>query len=132
MPNLIERRRRLLTLCLLWALLLAVLAIQPDSLVEFFLPFSILRDGAHTATHGILVFFLCLYLRFRRHVFKVPMTFLNATLLAFFLAAGWGGFTEWMQQFVPGRYVSLKDLAYDMVGALFGIAFFRLKELGVV
>jgi VanZ family protein len=125
---LIERRRRLKLFCVLWGIFLAILALQPDGLVEIFLPFSYLRDIAHAVTYGILAFFLCLYLRFRRYVFKVPMTFWNAAFLALIGTAVWGGLTELIQHFAPDRYVSWKDWAYDMIGAFFGIVAFAARE----
>ena len=132
MLKLIQRKRRLLLLCFLWGILLAALALQPDKAVNFFLPFSIMRDAAHAVTYGLMAFFLCLYLRFRRHILGIPMSFLNAALLALVLTALWGGFTEWTQRFIPDRCVSIKDWACDMIGAFFGIAAFRLRELGYV
>jgi VanZ family protein len=130
MSQIIQRKRNLRLLCLLWGILLVALAIQPDKVVEIFLPLSIMRDAAHGLTYGVLTFFICLYLCFRRHVQGIPMTFKNAALLAFILTAVWGGFTEWIQHFIPDRYVSMKDWVCDMIGALFGIICFRLREMG--
>jgi VanZ like protein len=37
------------------------------------------------------------------------------------LASTYGGFDEWHQSFVPGRYASLTDVALDITGAAVGI-----------
>ena len=128
MSNLTQRKQRLLALCLLWGLLLAVLALQPERLVEVFLPVLVMRDIAHVLTYGVFAFFIALYLRFRRHLFGLSMTFLNAAFLAFALTVAWGGFTEWIQQFEPSRTVSLKDLAYDVLGAFAGVVVFVWRD----
>lgn len=132
MSQFIQRKRHLRLLCFLWGILLIVLAIQPEKVVEVFLPFSIMRDAAHGLTYGILTFFICLYLRFRRHLGGVPMNFKNAALLALVLTGFWGGLTEWLQHFIPDRCVSLSDWLYDMMGAVIGIICFRLRESGYV
>jgi hypothetical protein len=37
------------------------------------------------------------------------------------ITSAYGVFDEWHQSFVPGRYASLSDVAFDMTGALIGV-----------
>lgn len=107
-----------------------MLAMQPEHLVDIFLPLAIMKDIAHALTYGVLAFFTCLYLIFRRHLFGVLMTFTKSAMVSFLITACWGGFTEWLQNFSPTRTASLKDLGCDMIGALIGIIIFKFWEQG--
>lgn len=42
-------------------------------------------------------------------------------ITAWAIASGYGVFDEWHQSFVPGRYASLTDVAFDAAGATLGI-----------
>ena len=121
---LIQRKQRLFSACVLWAVLLVALAMQPEKLVETFLPFSIMRSLAHSAAYGAFAFLLCLYFSFRRHWLGVPMKGLAMHAAAFLLTAALGGLTEIIQLFSPDRYAELADWFFDLGGAAGGIMVF--------
>jgi VanZ family protein len=125
---LIQRKQRLFYACFLWSLLLTALAMQPEKLVETFLPFSIMRSLAHSAAYGAFAFLLCLYFSFRRHLFGIPMKGFAMHAAAFLLTAALGGFTELIQLFSPDRYAELVDWYFDLAGALGGILVFTFSR----
>lgn len=125
---LIQRKQRLLYACLLWSLLLTALAMQPEKLVETFLPFSIMRSLAHSAAYGAFAFLLCLYFSFRRYLLGFPMRGVAMYAAAFSLTAALGGFTELIQLLSPDRYAELIDWYFDLGGAAGGIAVFILTR----
>ena len=112
----------------LWAAWLVVLALQPDGLVEAFLPLHFLRNLTHGAAYSVLAFFLCFFLRFKRSLLAMKMKTFNMALFSFLITTGWGGLTELIQRWTPDRTPSWGDLAYDGLGAAAGIASFIIYE----
>lgn len=121
---LIQRKQRILSACVLWAILLVTLAMQPELMVKTFLPLSILRSLAHSAAYGAFAFLLCLYFSFRRHLFGRAMKGFAMYGAAFMLTAVLGGATEILQLLSPDRYAELADWYFDLGGAAAGIMVF--------
>jgi VanZ family protein len=46
-------------------------------------------------------------------------------VLALILTLGYGLLDEWHQTFVPGRYGSLTDVGFNIIGALIGLLIYR-------
>ena len=128
MSGLRQRRGRILAACLLWALLLIFLALEPDAAVEIFLPFRVLRDLAHAACYGVLAFLVAVFLIFKRSLFSFRFTDRRAVLLAFGAALAWGGFTEYLQKFTPDRIPEAGDVFWDAAGAAAGLVLFAFNR----
>jgi VanZ family protein len=47
-------------------------------------------------------------------------------LLALLLTLGYGFLDEWHQTFVPGRFGTLTDVGFDVMGAVIGLLIYRL------
>lgn len=54
----------------------------------------------------------------------------RSALLALSFTAGWGGFDELQQAFVPGRHSSLADWCADLLGAVLAVAALRRFAAG--
>lgn len=72
----------------------------------------------HIPVYAALAFLWLWYLR--RWLGSRPAMF-----LAFALAAGYGLLDEWHQSFVPGRFASTTDVAFNVIGAVAGIWLFN-------
>lgn len=122
-----KRKRRLLIISTLWASLLLFLSVAPGK--SFVLvPFDIWMTFAHAIAYGVLAFFLCLYLRFKRSVGPFKMMGKNALIFAFVTASLWGGITELLQFMTPDRITDWWDLAADMAGAFVSLWVFIWYE----
>lgn len=58
-----------------------------------------------------------------------PLTARHATLLAFCLSLLYAASDEWHQAFVPGRGPSLRDVAIDGLGVVFGLTMLQVLLL---
>ncbi len=99
---------------LLWALFIYVVSDQGvlPSFTEVFHDF-IFKKMAHMFVYGVLYFLLhrAILVTFREKVSKSVWAL--ALLLTFVYAAS----DELHQMFVPGRYGTIRDVGYDMLGA---------------
>ena len=48
--------------------------------------------------------------------------------LVLIIAIGFGIINEWIQFFIPGRYLSLADMVFNTIGVLSGILAYRVFE----
>lgn len=124
MMNLVLRKKRLFFACLLWVILLGVLAMEPDKVVKIFFRSSTARSFAHVLFYGVLGFLLCFYFRFKGKLGKMHLRNIHIVLLSFFLTGLCGGMTEIMQLWAPDRMAEWSDLGFDMIGAALGISAF--------
>lgn len=124
--NLTKRRKHLLAACILWLILLAVLAVQPQKEMKVFLPTEILQSMAHSAVYGVLAFNFCLYFRFKRKFLGCHLNEITATGLAVFISGLWGAVTECAQYFTPDRRVDIVDWGWDMGGIIAAVIIFYL------
>ncbi len=46
--------------------------------------------------------------------------------LALIIAIGFGIINEWIQFFIPGRYLSLADMVFNTIGVICGILIYRI------
>ena len=128
MLNIRKHKIRLIVAIILWAILLVVLALEPDTAVKTCLPKHILRDLAHSVAYGMLAVLCYLYFHFKRNVLSHRMTEGSIFLCSFLIASGWGIFTEILQYYSPTRRAEFSDVLYDMAGAFVGIVFFILTK----
>ena len=124
MTRLRQQKNRLAIAVALWAILLVLLALEPDGAVGLILPSDSLKNLAHTPAYGVLAFLICLFLRFKRSVFTLKMTDRNVAVFSFFLTTGWGAGTELLQKWTFDRMASWGDWGFDALGAGAGIIFF--------
>jgi VanZ family protein len=74
-----------------------------------------LQNALHVPVYATLAFTL------RWALGAWPRVSSMAGLFACAIASVYGVFDEWHQSFVPGRYASLTDVAFNMAGAVVGI-----------
>ncbi len=121
-----KRKRNLLILCMLWVILLGVLAVEPIRVVKIFFPTEDSRSFAHVLFYGFFGFFLCLFLRFKRTLGKLQLRNRYIIGLSFIVTGLLGGITELMQIFTVDRMADWGDLGFDVLGAGIGIVCFYL------
>lgn len=103
---------------ILWALLLSLLAVQPEELISPFTPFSFMSTAAHAIMYFILTWLLCVHYRFRKTHFTKLFIF------SVILASSWGIINEGLQFFEPSRVPDWQDIFTNSAGALLaGLAF---------
>ena len=128
MLNAKPARRKYFILSSMWALLLVVMAVQPEKMVKRVLPTSWERFMAHSVAYGIFAFLLCLYFRFRKSLFRYRMKEGFVFLFSFVLVFAWGGLTEYIQLYSRDRIADWLDVFYDVLGAAWGIFLFFLYK----
>lgn len=121
-----KRKQHLFIACFIWAVFLAVVAVQPKRTMNFFLPTEFMKSLAHSAAYGVLTFNLCLYFRFKRSFWGCHLNEITATGISLFLTGVWGAVTECSQFFTPDRRPDVIDWAWDMGGAIVGVIIFYL------
>ena len=74
-----------------------------------------LQNALHVPVYAALAW------TWRRALGAWPRVSSMAGLIACAIASVYGVFDEWHQSFVPGRYASLTDVAFNIAGAIVGI-----------
>ena len=114
------KQKSLFVLVSIWMFGLCFFALQPESIVLFFLRNPAFFSPAHALAYGGLAFLLCLYLRFRREFFSFRMNLPAVLISAMILSAFCGGFTEILQIFSIDRIPDWLDFGFDLIGAVAG------------
>lgn len=112
--SLVLRRKAnlFLTFSILWALLLSLLALQPEEQVSFLLPFPFMSTAGHAVAYFILSWLLCIHYRLK----KVNLS--KLFLLSILLSGCWGIINESLQFFEPSRVPDWRDVVTNIIGAM--------------
>lgn len=105
----------------LWAAMIFFLSSQSvlpgfDASIADFL----LKKTAHMGVYAVLYFLLWRAIQLTSHTKATTKHW----VVPFLLVIGYASVDELHQSFVPGRYVTARDIGYDLLGA--GIAFLRI------
>lgn len=108
--------------CMAFILYFSLSTSPPSSIGGHKLNFNIMHLAAY--------FFLCFFMSAALAVSRLQIFKKNPYLLSIFLCFLFGGFTELMQSFVPGRSPSLADVIYNTSAIIFyPLAAFALKNI---
>lgn len=107
-------------LCLIWAVLVAVLMLLPS---DAFPKSDLLSYDklAHIAVFGICSFLLC----YAMSLAPLKKT-IRTSFIAFSICTVYSSSLEYLQQFVPGRMFDTYDFIANFTGGLVGVIFFSI------
>ncbi|MGM0440991.1 MAG: VanZ family protein [Elusimicrobiota bacterium] len=103
----------------LWAGLIFYFSSVPSLKSPFGIWDLYLRKAAHVGVYFILYILV---------IFNFTRKNLKARILALVISSVYAVTDEYHQSFVPGRHMSLYDMAFDWIGCLLGYASIYLKK----
>ncbi len=107
----------------LWAAIIFLLVLMPGGEMPKIGDAFSFDKIAHLSVFCVLTFLMIIGLKKQ---FRYPAISKKSVLFSLVISSTYAGIIEMGQYFVPDRYASLYDMAFNLTGVLFGYGFYLL------